>query len=130
MVCLAACAAVWADQDCPLANRYVALAQQRISASATDEAAALLQQAIDACPSYDAFQTLGELEAQLPQRAEHARAVDAFVAAHQLAPSSQARARSLYTYAHLLTRDGDPQNAYPLIRDAKVLDPRTPRSRN
>jgi outer membrane protein OmpA-like peptidoglycan-associated protein len=51
------------------------------------------------------------------------RAVDAFVSAHELASSDPERAHTLYQYARLLNLDGDPQNAYPLIKDAKALDP-------
>ena len=55
---------------------------------------------------------------------EQAHAAEAFVAAHARAPSDEARARTLFRYASLLNRDGDPQNAYPLIRDAQRYDPK------
>jgi outer membrane protein OmpA-like peptidoglycan-associated protein len=117
---------VRAEQDCNLGQRYLGLAHERMAASENEAAAALLRQAIDACPSYEAYQSLGEIQAQSPHRDDRASAVDAFVSAHELAPSDKARARSLYSYARLLSRDGDPQNAYPLIRSAQTLDPTDP----
>jgi outer membrane protein OmpA-like peptidoglycan-associated protein len=113
------------QQDCKLAHSYLDLAHQRIGAADNEQAADALRQAIEACPSYDAYEALGELEAQSPYRADRARAVDAFVSAHQLAPSDQARARTLFSYARLLTKDGDPQNAYSLVRQAQTLDPKS-----
>lgn len=116
-----------AEADCKLSHNYVMLAQQRIANTDNVAAEKLLRQAIEACPSsYEAYQTLGELQSQSPARTDQARAVDAFVSAHELAPSNQARARTLYGYASLLSRDGDPQNAYPLIRDAQNDDPGNP----
>jgi outer membrane protein OmpA-like peptidoglycan-associated protein len=114
-----------ANPDCTLGERYLHLAHERLAAEEAGEAEGLLRQAIDACPSYDAYQTLGELQARSLHRTEQAHAVDAFVAAHALAPSDQARARTLFRYASLLSRDGDPQNAYPLIRDAQRIDPKS-----
>jgi outer membrane protein OmpA-like peptidoglycan-associated protein len=111
------------EPDCKLGQRYLHLAHERLAAEEGGEAESLLRQAIDACPSYDAYQALGELQAQSPRRTDQAHAVDAFVAAHALAPTAQARARTLFKYASLLSRDGDPQNAYPLIRDAQRIDP-------
>ena len=102
-------ASVHAASDCRLAERYITLAHERLAASETAEAESLLKQAIEACPSYEAFQSLGELQAQSPRRADQAHAVDAFVSADELAPTDQARARTRYHYANLLSRDGDPQ---------------------
>jgi outer membrane protein OmpA-like peptidoglycan-associated protein len=110
-------------EDCALGQRYLSLAHDRIVAFENDEAIAFLRQSVDACPSYDAYEQLGELAAQSPQREDKEKAVAAFVEADALAPSPQARARSLYHYAALLNQDGDPQNAYPLIKQAVTLDP-------
>jgi len=109
--------------DCALGQRYLSLAKDRIAAYATDEAMTFLRQSVDACPTYDADEQLGELAAQSPQREDKVKAVQAFVDAYGRAPSSQARASTLYQYASLLNREGDPQNAYPLIKEARALDP-------
>lgn len=112
-----------ADRDCPSGERYLALAHEKAAGSELDEAADLAQRAVEACPSYDAFESLAELLTQSFERADHVRAVDAFVSAAALAPTESTRAQSLYQYARLLDLDGDPQNAYPLIRDATTLAP-------
>jgi outer membrane protein OmpA-like peptidoglycan-associated protein len=112
-----------ADNDCTLGKGYVSSAREHAAAAEPDEAQKLLAQSIEACPSYDAYQLLGDLQAQSAQREQQAQAVDAYVAAAGLAPSPKARAHTLFSYAQLLERDGDPQNAYPLIRDAQTLDP-------
>jgi len=110
-------------EDCTLGQRYLLLAKDRIAAYANDEAMTFLRQSVDACPSYDADEQLGELAAQSPQREDKVKAVEAFVDAYGRAPDPQARARTLYQYASLLNREGDPQNAYPLIKEARALDP-------
>ena len=114
---------VRAEQDCTLGQRYVELARDRQKAAEFDDATTFLKHAIEACPSYETYQSLGDLQAQSPQREDQSRAVDAFVAAYQLASTDSARARSLLSYARLLNQDGDPTNAYPLIKNAQVLDP-------
>jgi len=111
-----------AAEDCELGQRYLTLAKDRIAAYANDEALSLLGQSVEACPTYDAYEQLGELAAQSPQREDKTKAVGAFVAAHGLAPTPQAGAWTLYQYASLLNREGDPQNAYPLIKEARALD--------
>jgi len=113
-------------EDCALGQRYLSLAKDRIAAFANDDAMAFLQQSVDACPTYDAYEQLGELAAQSPQREDKEKAVTAFIAAHARASSKQDQARSLYQYASLLNREGDPQNAYPLIKEARTLDPGNP----
>ena len=50
-------------------------------------------------------------------------AVDAFVEAHAVAAGDTERARALWKYAELLNNEGDPQNADPLIREARRLGP-------
>jgi outer membrane protein OmpA-like peptidoglycan-associated protein len=112
-----------APPDCQAGGRYLAAARDKSAASDFNEAADLAQSSIDACPSYAGFELLGESRAQSLSRPDHARAVDAFVSAHELASSDAERAHTLYQYARLLNLDGDPQNAYPLIKDAKALDP-------
>src|SRR5882724_1125636 len=115
-----------AAEDCALGQRYLSLAKDRIAAYANDEALVFLRQSVDACPSYESYEQLGETAALSPQREDKVKAVEAFVAAHARAPSPQAGARSLYQYAALLNREGDPQNAYPLIKEAGKLDPGNP----
>jgi outer membrane protein OmpA-like peptidoglycan-associated protein len=110
-------------EDCALGQRYLSLAKDRVAAYANDEALAFLRQSVDACPSYEAEEQLGEVAAQSSQHEDQVKAVEAFVVASALAPSSQTRARTLYQYAALLNRSGDPQNAYPLIKEARQLDP-------
>jgi outer membrane protein OmpA-like peptidoglycan-associated protein len=112
-----------AQPDCQAGERYLTAARAKSATSDFSEAADLAQTAVDACPSYAGYELLGESRAQSLSRADHARAVDAFVSAHELASSDPERAHTLYQYARLLNLDGDPQNAYPLIKDAKALDP-------
>jgi outer membrane protein OmpA-like peptidoglycan-associated protein len=52
--------------------------------------------------------------------------VNAFVAAYPLAATDQDRARTLSSYARLLNNEGDPTNAYPLIKSARDLEPDDP----
>jgi outer membrane protein OmpA-like peptidoglycan-associated protein len=118
-----AAASYGAQPDCQAGERYLAAARDKSAASDFNEAADLAQSAVDACPSYGGYELLGESRAQSLSRPDHVRAVDAFVSAHELASSDTERARTLYQYARLLNLDGDPQNAYPLIKDAKGLDP-------
>jgi len=98
------------------------LAEDRAKNYANDEAQEFLRKAVETCPTYEAYQQLGELAAQSPDPVHRALAVDAFVSAHDLAQSDQERARSLYRYARLLDAAGDPQNAYLLIKAAKTLE--------
>jgi outer membrane protein OmpA-like peptidoglycan-associated protein len=121
LAALAASASAGAE-DCELGQRYLSLAKDRIAAYANDEALTLLGQSVEACPTYDAYEQLGELAAQSPQREDKTKAVGAFVSAHALAATPQTSAWSLYQYAALLNREGDPQNAYPLIKQARALD--------
>jgi outer membrane protein OmpA-like peptidoglycan-associated protein len=111
-------------EDCVLGQRYLSLAHDRIAAYKSDEAIAFLRQAVDACPSYDAYEQLGELAAQSTERADKEKAVAAFLAAYDRAPSIQARASTLYHYGALLNLDGDPENAYQLIKQAHALEPK------
>lgn len=119
---LASVAAV-AAPDCAQGQRDLATAKQRITASADDEATVLLNQSIDECPTYEAYETLGEHLAVSASPRDHTFAVDAFVAANKLAPSKKDGAQTLFQYAALLNRTGDPENAYPLIQRAAALDP-------
>jgi outer membrane protein OmpA-like peptidoglycan-associated protein len=114
---------VRAETDCALGERYIELARARQEAADLDEAVQFLRQAIDACPNYEAHQSFGDLESQSPQRDDRARAVDAFVAAYELAATDAERARTLFSYSRLLNKEGDPTNAYPLIKSAHDLDP-------
>lgn len=111
-------------EDCVLGQRYVSLAHDRVAAYKSDEAIAFLRQAVDACPSYDAYEQLGELAGQSAERADREKAVVAFVAAYGRAPSPQARASTLYHYGALLNQDGDPENAYTLLKQAHALEPK------
>jgi outer membrane protein OmpA-like peptidoglycan-associated protein len=110
-------------EDCVLGQRYLSLAHERVAAFKNDEAIVFLRQGVDACPSYDAFEELGELAALSTERADKEKAVGAFVGAYTRASSSQERSRTLYHYARLLNQDGDPENAYPLIKQACALEP-------
>src|SRR4029077_7708062 len=84
---------------------------------------ALLKKSIAACPSYDAYQSLGVALGHSKNRRDWSGAADAFVRANALAPPPKARAETLYQYASLVNDDGDPQNAYPMIKKAHALDP-------
>jgi outer membrane protein OmpA-like peptidoglycan-associated protein len=115
--------AVGAEQDCGAGERYLAMAHERAAASDYAEAADLATRALGVCSSYEANELLGEMLGHSLNRVDKARAVDAFLSANEFASSDRERARSMYQYARLLSRDGDPQNAYPLINAAKSLDP-------
>jgi outer membrane protein OmpA-like peptidoglycan-associated protein len=104
----------------------VDLAHQKQHASEFDDAIVFLQHAVEACPGYDAYQSLGELQAQSPQREDQAHAVDSFVSAFQYASSDAARASTLLSYARLLNQDGDPSNAFRIIKAAQTLDTKNP----
>jgi outer membrane protein OmpA-like peptidoglycan-associated protein len=110
-------------QDCELGGRYLALAQQRLASYQSDEAMGFLKQAVSVCPNYAVYEQLAELAARSPDDSDQRQAVDAFVEAHALASSDAERARTLYQYASLLQRHGDPGNAYPLIKEAQSLEP-------
>lgn len=124
VLALLACTQASAASDCDLGQRYLQLAKDRLAAFAQDEALDFLRQSSSACPSYEAYQQLGELAAQSAEREQQGEAVKAFVAAHALATTDQSRARSLYQYARLLSIQNDPQNAYPLIKQAQQLESR------
>lgn len=119
-----------AAHDCVQGKQDLSLAKERIVASADDEATVLLNQSIDECPTYDAYETLAEHLAMSESGRDNVYAVDAFVAAHARAPSAKDRAQTLFQYAALLNRKGDPQNAYPLIQQAVALDPKRSAIRN
>jgi len=112
-----------AGADCSSAQHFLDAAQEKANAYAFEEAADLAQKSADACASYDAFESLAELRSHAPTRSQHARAVDAYLAAYPLATDDHERAQTLFQYARLLDADGDPQNASPLIERAKALDP-------
>src|SRR5450631_1646543 len=119
-------AGAFAAHDCVQGKKDFALAKERINASADDEATVLLNQSIDECPTYEAYETLAEHLANSDSGRDRGFAADAFVAAHARAPTPKDRAQTLYQYAALLNRLGDPQNAYPLIQQARALDPTRP----
>jgi len=110
-------------EDCELGKQYLSSAQEQLAKSQSNKAADLLRRAIVACPSYDAYEAMGEVLGHSKNRRDWTSAADAFVAADALAATPKARAETLYQYAALLNDDGDPQNAYPLIRKAYALAP-------
>lgn len=123
----AGCASALANDqhDCELGKHYVLLARNSM---ATDRsgAATYLQHAIEACPSYEAYEGLGETLAESPDLAEEKQAAGAFVHAYEAASSDPERAHTLYEYAQLLDSRGDAQNASPLILRARQLDAHDP----
>jgi outer membrane protein OmpA-like peptidoglycan-associated protein len=123
-VCLTLSAqAVAQDTDCALADRYYGLAQDRLGTSDNAEASVFLERAGSACPRFNYFQELGELRMMSVNEDDRRLAVDAFVEAHALAAGDAERSRALWKYAELLNDEGDPQNADPLIREARRLGP-------
>jgi flagellar motor protein MotB len=120
-----------ADQanNCELGARYLTLAKVRINAGTRDEAVPFLQHSIEACPSYEASELLGELSADSADVAEEKRAAESFVKAYGLADTDMRRAHTLYEYAKLLNSRGDAQNANPLIIHARSLDASDPQIR-
>lgn len=109
--------------DCSLGQRYLKLSRDRIAAGANEEAVAFLNHAVEVCPSYEVYESLGELLAQSSENEDQAQAVEAFLAADDLAPNDAMRAKTQSEYARLLNRDGDPQHAYSLAKSAHNLDP-------
>jgi outer membrane protein OmpA-like peptidoglycan-associated protein len=126
LMCMAGFVATASAEDCQLGQRYMALAHDRVSAAGYDEALVFLRRAVEACPTYDAYEELGELSAQSSRREDEVAAVDAFIAAQTRATTPQERARSLYQYAALLRREGDAANAHSVIDQARLLDPADP----
>ena len=124
IVCLALSAQASAqDTDCALADRYYGLAQDRLGTADNAEATVFLERAGAACPRFNYFQELGELRMKSVNEEDRRLAVDAFVEAHAVAAGDTERARALWKYAELLNNEGDPQNADPLIREARRLGP-------
>jgi outer membrane protein OmpA-like peptidoglycan-associated protein len=109
-----------AASDCAQGQQLLAQAKDQADASA---AIPLLKKSIAACPSYDAYESLAELLGHSKNRRDWQSAADAYVKANALAPNPKARAETLYQYASLVNDDGDPQNAYPMIKKAQALDP-------
>lgn len=122
LVAVLTCSSVHAANDCQLGQRYLRLAKDRMAAFAEDEALDFLRQSSDVCPSYESFLQLGELAGQSAERADQVEAVNAFVQAYALATTNASRARALYQYAKLLSVQNDPQNAYPLIKQAQQFE--------
>lgn len=122
LLAMLACSSAHAASDCELGQRYLQLAKDRMAAFAQDEALDFLRQSSTVCPSYESYEQLAELAAQSAEREQQTEAVRAFVQAHSLATSDENRARSLYQYARLLSLQNDPQNAYPLIKQAQQLE--------
>ncbi|HMB73296.1 MAG TPA: hypothetical protein VKQ06_06975 [Gammaproteobacteria bacterium] len=129
--CLAAACAVGlcaplaaqdASEDCELAERYHTLAQDSLAEYDESAAAGWLERAAEICPRHRYFQQFGEIRMQSLDDAEKAEAVDAFVSAYRLAETDAERAATLFQYATLLNREGDPQHAGELIAEARTLD--------
>ena len=97
-------------EDCELGKRYMALAQDHVKKFANEEAVAFLRKSVETCPTYEAYQQLGELAAQSSEQEQRAQAAEAFVNAYELARSDQERANTLYQYALLAEcRRGSPE---------------------
>jgi outer membrane protein OmpA-like peptidoglycan-associated protein len=117
---LVATCAAQAATDCSMSDSFLVAARRE---SDSDRAAHAAQRAADSCPSYEAYELLGELRARSLDRQKQAQAVDAFLSANDLAVTDPERATTLFHYSELLFRDGDPQSAYPLILQARGLEP-------
>jgi outer membrane protein OmpA-like peptidoglycan-associated protein len=117
---LMSCAVV-AEEDCARAQNLVALARQQCASS--DKAGALesLEQPIAACRMYETYEEYAELASTSTARADHEKAAAAVRQADILAPSSDARAHTLYLYAQLVELEGEPQNAFELLSSARHL---------
>lgn len=123
LAAMLAAAGAQAQTDCSLGQRFLQLSRDRAASGVNEEAVGFLNRALEVCPSYESYEALGELQAQSSERQDQAQAVKAFAAANELAPSDAARAKTEFEYAKLLNRNGDPQNAYPLAKDAHFLNP-------
>ncbi len=110
-------------EDCGLAKQYLLRANAQVAKSHSTAAVPLLRRSVAACPSYDANEALGEALGHSKNRRDWISAAEAFVDAEASAPNRKARAQTLYQYASLVNDDGDPQNAYPMIKRAHALDP-------
>jgi outer membrane protein OmpA-like peptidoglycan-associated protein len=114
-------ATAYAADDCAQGGQY--LDQAKAQGKNWSAQVPLLKRAVAACPSYDAYQSLGVALGHSKNRRDWTEAADAFVKANARAPNAAARAETLYQYASLVNDDGDPQNAYPMIKKAQALDP-------
>lgn len=127
LIAIAACAVFGQvsaqDQNCVLAERYYALAQDSIAEFDENAAAGWLQQAAAMCPRFIYFQEFGEIRMQSFDETEKAEAVDAFINAHNVAETDSERAAALFQYASLLHREGETQGAQELIVQAQQLVP-------
>jgi outer membrane protein OmpA-like peptidoglycan-associated protein len=114
------------SDDCTLGDRYYQLAQKSQAEYLTQEALDYLQRSADACPTYRAWQELGELATTLGDPDANARAAHAFIEAYQVATTPVDQARAIGRYAELLFHTGDPQRAQKYAYEARDLDPANP----
>jgi outer membrane protein OmpA-like peptidoglycan-associated protein len=102
------------------------LARAHLADSDKEGALHSLEQAIDVCPSYEAYEAYAEAASGSLSRPVREKAAAAFVEAEYAAPSDTARAHALYRYARLLDQEHEPQQAFPLLNQARALTPHDP----
>jgi tetratricopeptide (TPR) repeat protein len=112
--------------DCNRGRLLVVLAHQQLADSDKEHALESLEQSIDACPTYDAYEEYAELASHAVTRAVRQRAASAFTKAESLAPSSEARWHTLYAYAQYLYQEDDPGYARRVLDVARSVKPGDP----
>lgn len=117
---------VAAETDCALASRYYELSAKAAAEYKQRDAYEFLERAVEACPTYQYFQQLGEAAAAFGEDALNARAAEAYVEAYALANSNSEKARAIGRYGELLFHANDPQKALGYVHEAKNLDPDSP----
>ena len=109
--------------DCELAERYIKLGAKEEAAFNTGEALKLYQRAAADCPSYTAWQRVGELAATFDDEETVRSAFQAFVNAYDLAPDAANLAITKAHYAQLAFDNGDRGRGVDLIYEARNLAP-------
>ena len=110
-------------EDCALAERYSTLGAKEEAAFNTSQALELYERAAEACPSYTAWQRVGELAATFDDEETVRSAFQAFVNAYDLAPDAQNLAITKAHYAQLAFDNGDRGRGVDLIYEARNLAP-------
>ena len=123
VVTVLAVAGFAAEQDCALGERYLALSEKATEEFRQDDALQFVERAVEVCPNYENWLTLGDLAATFGEEQRNARAAEAYVAAHDAAVTQAERAAAMAKYAELLFHTNDPQNALTYVQQARNLDP-------
>ena len=110
-------------EGCSLSERYIALAKKEEANFNKREALGFYQRAAEDCPSYEAWQRVGELAATFDETEVVRSAFQAFSKAYELAPDAASLAVTKAHYAQLSFIDGDRSRGVDLIFEARNLNP-------